>query len=124
MRKIMYLGLLVIGSCVLVMGCGKSKSEGIVYDGVVKEVSESGSNRLLLESLTPVDKNADAVAFEEVILLTEGADIKSEETNKSVKVEDVKAGSKIKVTLTDKAVTTSSIPPQIPGESIMEILVP
>ncbi|WP_085558686.1 hypothetical protein [Carnobacterium iners] len=58
----------------------------------------------------------------EVILLAEGVFILDEKTQEKRLIEEIKAGTTVKVLLVSEPVTTRSLPPQIPGNSIAQIL--
>lgn len=78
----------------------------ILYSGTVAEIN---ADSILMSELTPV-ADTDAPAFTEVILLTTPPD-------------DLKKGDTLEVTLIENAPTTRSLPPQIPGNSIVEVRV-
>ncbi|MGB6179463.1 hypothetical protein [Carnobacterium sp.] len=90
---------------------------------MVKEDGSKEEQHLLLNSLTQAQENESIASFDEVILLTEGVSILDKKTQEERSIEDIKAGSTITVFLVPEPITTRSLPPQIPGNSIVNILI-
>lgn len=78
----------------------------ILYTGTVAELNEES---ILMEGLEPVD--ADVAAIEEVVLLTPP-------------LAELEVGDTLEVILVENAPMTRSLPPQIPGNSIVEVRIP
>lgn len=78
----------------------------ILYSGTVEEINEES---IFMINLEPVD-NTDVPGFDEVILLTEPP-------------AELERGDKLDVILIENAPTTMSIPPQIPGNAIVEVTI-
>ncbi|MEG0496718.1 MAG: hypothetical protein RR439_00900 [Carnobacterium sp.] len=76
-----------------------------------------------MSSLKQTKESDKPISFDEVVLLAEGVPILDEKTSEKRLVEDIKAGTTITVFLVPEPITTMSIPPQIPGNSIVEILI-
>lgn len=98
-------------------------TEGVEYNGIVKEDGIASEQQLMLKNLEPVETAGEAAPFDEVILLTEGVPILNAETHEKATIEDIKAGTSVTVLLVPEPITTRSLPPQIPGNSILKILV-
>lgn len=94
-----------------------------VLIGKVKEGTTSEDQRLLLESLVPTDKDSETVPFQEVVLLTNDVKIVDGD-GKEVMIEKIEPGTTLEVTLVKNSPVASSLPPQIPGMSIVKIVVP
>ncbi|WP_313467157.1 hypothetical protein [Carnobacterium sp.] len=134
--------LLTVGIALVLslVGCGTSKKEdtadsahslsdssqkkGIKYEGTVKEDGSAAKQQLILKNLKQIGEDADAISFDEVVLLTEGVPILTAETHEKLSVDEIKAGTIVTVMLVTEPITTRSLPPQIPGNSILQILVP
>lgn len=101
----------------------EQKKEKVEYSGMVKEDGSKEEQHLLLNSLTQAQENESISSFDEVILLTEGVSILDKKTQEERSIEDIKAGSTITVFLVPEPITTRSLPPQIPGNSIVNILI-
>ena len=97
--------LLTLGAFFLT-ACGNKTTEttDIMYSGTVAEIN---ADSILMSELTPV-ADTDAPAFTEVILLT-------------APPADLEKGDTLEVTLVENAPTTRSLPPQIAGDSIVEV---
>lgn len=93
------------------------------YKGMVKEDGLKEEQQIILSSLKQTKESDKPVYFDEVILSAEGVPILDEETQEEILIEDIKAGSTITVFLVPEPITTMSIPPQIPGNSIVKILI-
>lgn len=95
----------------------------IVYRAVVKEDRTSETGQIWVEKLTPVDSRNETPAMfeEEVILLTDGSNVVSE-GNEKISLDELKVGSELEVTLAAEPVSTMSIPPQIPGDSVHKVV--
>lgn len=78
----------------------------ILYTGTVAELNEES---ILMEGLEPVD--ADVAVIEEVVLLT-------------APPAELEVGDTLEVILVENAPMTRSLPPQIPGNSIVEVRIP
>lgn len=78
----------------------------ILYTGTVAELNEES---ILMEGLEPVD--ADVAVIEEVVLLT-------------APLAELEVGDTLEVILVENAPMTRSLPPQIPGNSIVEVRIP
>ncbi|MGX7418774.1 hypothetical protein ACWOFR_08185 [Carnobacterium gallinarum] len=100
------------------------KADSIVYTAVVKADSNSEVGQILVEKLTPVDaKNETPASFkDEVVLLTDGSNVLNEGKEK-VSLDDIKTGATLEVTLAVEPISTMSMPPQIPGRDVYEIVV-
>lgn len=94
-----------------------------VLIGVVKESGTKENQRLVLKSLVPEDKESETIPFDEVVLLTEGVLI-VDGNDQTVPIEKIEAGATIEVTLLTNSPVASSLPPQIPGMSMVKIVVP
>lgn len=134
--------LLTVGVALVLslVGCGTAKKEdttnsapslsdssqekGVKYEGTVKEDGSSTGQQLTLQNLKQVEEDADAISFDEVVLLTEGVPILTAETHEKLSVDEIKVGTTVTVMLVTEPITTRSLPPQIPGNSIIQILVP
>lgn len=101
----------------------EQKKEKVEYSGMVKEDGSKEEQHLLLSNLTQTQENKSIASFDEVILLTEGVSILDKKTPEERSIEDIKAGSTITVFLVPEPITTRSLPPQIPGNSIVNILI-
>ena len=101
----------------------KKEQEKVKYKGIVKEDGLKEEQQIVLSSLKQMKESDNPVYFDEVILLVEGVPILDEKTSKKLLVEDIKAGTTITVFLVPEPIMTMSIPPQIPGNSIVEILI-
>lgn len=101
----------------------RSQEPSEVLSGKVKEATNSTDQRLVLESLVPEDKESETFPFDEVVLLTEGVTI-VDGSDKEISVDQIKVGDTIKVTLIKNSPVASSLPPQIPGMSMIKIVVP
>lgn len=101
----------------------EQKKEKVEYSGMVKEDGSKEEQHLLLNSLTQAQENESIASFDEVILLTEGVSILDKKTQEERSIENIKAGSTITVFLVPEPITTRSLPPQIPGNSIVNILI-
>ncbi len=101
----------------------EEEQEQVKYKGIVKEDGLKEEQQIVLSSLKQTKESDNPVYFDEVILLVEGVPILDEKTSKKRLVEDIKAGTTITVFLVPEPIMTLSIPPQIPGNSIVEILI-
>lgn len=101
----------------------EEEQEQVKYKGIVKEDGLKEEQQIVLSSLKQTKESDNPVYFDEVILLVEGVPILDEKTSKKRLVEDIKAGTTITVFLVPEPIMTMSIPPQIPGNSIVEILI-
>lgn len=101
----------------------EEEKEQVKYKGIVKEDGLKEEQQIVLSSLKQTKESDNPVYFDEVILLVEGVPILDEKTSKKRLVEDIKAGTTITVFLVPEPIMTMSIPPQIPGNSIVEILI-
>lgn len=101
----------------------EEEQEQVKYKGIVKEDGLKEEQQIVLSSLKQTKESDNLVYFDEVILLVEGVPILDEKTSKKRLVEDIKAGTTITVFLVPEPIMTMSIPPQIPGNSIVEILI-
>lgn len=139
MKKLVFAATLSIIGLTL-MGCGqtadnetnsssqatsssKQQEEMTEYNGTVKEDGSKEEQQLLLSNLKQTNEKDSALSFDEVILLTKGVSILDEKTQEKRLIEEIKAGTTVKVFLVSEPVTTRSLPPQIPGNSIIKILV-
>ncbi|ALV22694.1 hypothetical protein [Carnobacterium antarcticum] len=102
---------------------GSSPTESVEYNGTVKEDGITNEQQLTVSNLKPVEANERSLSFDEVILLTKEVPLLNAETHEKVNVEDIKAGTSVTVFLIPEPITTRSLPPQIPGNSILKILV-
>ncbi|WP_414839629.1 hypothetical protein [Carnobacterium sp. TMP28] len=141
MKKLVFAATLSIIGLTL-MGCGQTadnetdsssqatssskqqeETEQVEYKGMVKEDGLKEEQQIILSSLKQTKESDEPVYFDEVILSAEGVPILDEKTQKEILIEDITAGSTITVFLVPEPITTMSIPPQIPGNSIVKILV-
>lgn len=134
--------LLTVGMALVLslVGCGTSKKEdtadsahslsdssqekGVAYEGMVKEDGSASTQQVILQNLKQVEEDADAISFDEVVLLTKDVPILTAKTREKLNVDEIKAGTTVTVMLVTEPITTRSLPPQIPGNSIIQILVP
>ncbi|WP_314060658.1 hypothetical protein [uncultured Vagococcus sp.] len=140
LSAIVLLGVVILGAC----GQKKTESESSgssssseitssstenqqrdseVLIGKVKEGTTSEDQRLLLESLVPAEKDSETIPFQEVVLLTNDVKIVDGD-DQEVTVDKLEPGTTIEVTLVKNSPVASSLPPQIPGMSIVKIVVP
>lgn len=97
--------------------------ERIVYIGTVKEDVEKGSQRIVVKKLESDHPKADSGLFcEELILLTEGVTV-VDENDVEKSIDGLKKGDKLKVVTPVVVPMTNSIPPQIPGRSLYEVII-
>lgn len=137
MKKILLTATLSILGLAMV-GCGQTTNnevesssqsvnsstvEEVEYKGIVEEDGSKEEEQVILSSLKQTEKSDKPISFNEVILLTGGVPILDEKTQEKRLVEDIKAGTTITVFLEPNAITTMSLPPQIPGNSIVKILI-
>ena len=101
----------------------KEETEQVEYKGMVKEDGLKEEQQIILSSLKQAKESDEPVYFDEVILSAEGVPILDEKTQEEILIEDITAGSTITVFLVPEPITTMSIPPQIPGNSIVKILI-
>lgn len=101
----------------------RSQEPSEVMIGKVKEAPDGEYQRLVLESLVPADTESETSPFDEVVLLTEGVTI-VDGAGKALSVEQIEVGATIEVTLIKDSPVASSLPPQIPGMSMIKIVVP
>ncbi len=101
----------------------KEETEQVEYKGLVKEDGLKEEQQIILSSLKQAKESDEPVYFDEVILSAEGVPILDEKTQEEILIEDITAGSTITVFLVPEPITTMSIPPQIPGNSIVKILI-
>lgn len=134
MKKQMLVGLIgtvLLGGCTMANTKASSNdgnpaeissevAEGtILYTGTVKE----NSDWLLIENLTPITEE-DIPAFDEVVLLmNDDIPLTDQTTGKSITVPDLSIGDIVHVTLLEHTPTTMSLPPQIPGMGIVNVVV-
>ncbi|SFH65670.1 hypothetical protein [Pisciglobus halotolerans] len=102
----------------------QKEEKTVLYHAEVKEQGDQENNRIVLKDFEPVDPSTDAAAQDEVILLmNEEIPLVDKETNTPLTIEDVKKGAKAEVTLIENAPMTMSIPPQLPGMSIVKVVI-
>lgn len=101
----------------------EEEKEQVEYKGTVKEDGLKEEQQIILSSLKQTKESDKPISFDEVVLLAEGVPILDEKTSEKRLVEDIKVGTTITVFLVPEPITTMSIPPQIPGNSIVEILI-
>lgn len=93
------------------------------YQGIVKEDGSKEEQQVVLSSLKQTQESEPPVYFDEVILLVGGVPILDEKTQETLLVEEIESGTTITVFLEPHPIATMSIPPQIPGNSIVKILI-
>ena len=105
---ILTLGVFFLTACANTTNDASAEiAEGtILYTGIVAELNDE---TILMEGLEPVD--ADVAAIEEVVLLTPPP-------------AELEVGDTLEVILVENAPMTRSLPPQIPGNSIVEVRIP
>lgn len=101
----------------------EEKKEPDEYKGLVKEDGSRKEQQIVLSSLKQTKESEPPVYFDEVILLVGGVPILDEKTQETRLVEEIKAGTTITVFLEPNPIATMSIPSQIPGNSIVKILI-
>lgn len=100
-------------------------NKSITYTAVVKTDSNSENGQILVEKLTPTDAKEETPAMfnDQVVLLTDGSNVLNKETKEAVSLDEIKAGTTLEVTLAARPISTMSIPPQIAGRDVHEVLV-
>lgn len=104
-------------------GAGESMSqqEGtVLYKGTVKEVDLSIEERVSLTEFVPTE--GDGQQYDEVILLL-NADIPllDKRTGEPLSLEGLAPGDEVEATLVEHAPMTMSLPPQLPGNGIIQV---
>lgn len=92
----------------------------IVYTGTVVEGNESNDRGLLISNLQP-ETSSNVASFDEVFLLMEGVTLIESDTGDALELSDINEGDLVSVILKEHTPTTKSIPPQIPGNSIISV---
>lgn len=98
-----------------------TQQEGrVLYQGTVKEVDLSFEERVSLTDFVPVE--GEGQAYDEVILLL-NADIPllDKRTGNPLSLEELSPGDEVEVTLVEHAPMTMSLPPQLPGNGIIQV---
>ena len=100
----------------------EKEKETVLYHGVVKETESKESKRLFIENFVPNASAADLPTYDEVILLvSEDTPLIDKQTEKPVAIEEIKENAQVDVTLQENFPVTMSLPPQIPGMSIVKV---
>lgn len=90
----------------------------VLYTATIKEVDEG---RILVQDMNPVETE-DIPGFDEVVLLmNEDIPLTNKTTGEDIQIEDLKEGDNLEVVLIENAPTTMSLPPQLPGMSIVQV---
>lgn len=97
-----------------------TEAQEMVFTATIVSVTELGTNepsiQILLEEPEAVtDTEGAMVSFQN------GVALNVDPATLTMDVEELAVGSKLKVTLAEPAVMTMSIPPQVPGNSIISI---
>ena len=100
----------------------EKEADTVLYHGVVKETETKENKRLYMKNFVPNASAADLPTYDEVILLvSEDTPLIDKQTEKPLTLEEIKENAQVDVTLEENFPVTLSIPPQIPGMSIIKV---
>lgn len=136
LKKLLLSATILIASGSMLVACSNkkdakattdSKTESVLtekheqaFKGKVISLSEHGLRVEVTDNIGTAKQPA-FKSGETVVLLAKNAEL-SDKSGKTLKISDFKAGDKIQTVLSDKPIMTMSLPPQIPGNSIKEII--
>ena len=133
MKKALYVGALLLAGLTLA-GC--SNTSASQSNSKAKDTYTSEYKQEYTATITNTTKNGFAVkikdsigtakeesfkASQEVVLLGKEANLVNE-NGKKLTFEDFSSGDEIRFALSDRPIMTMSLPPQIPGQSIRQIV--
>lgn len=100
----------------------EEEADTVLYHGVVKETETKENMRLYMKNFVPHASAADLPTYDEVILLvSEDTPLIDKQTEKPLTLEEIKENAQVDVTLQENFPVTMSLPPQIPGMSIIKV---
>ena len=103
----------------------KKNTNSVIFHAITTVSEESNEeNNLFLREFTPKKTTEGGQAYDEVVLLLSDAiPIVTKKTGKPLALKKIKKNTDVEVTLEKDFPMTMSIPPQIPGNSIIKIFV-
>ncbi|WP_313468069.1 hypothetical protein [Carnobacterium sp.] len=100
----------------------EKEKDTVLYHGVVKETEAKENQRIFIKNFVPDASVADLPTYDEVILsVSEDTPLIDKQTEKSLTLEEIKGNAQVDVFLLGNFPVTMSIPPQIPGMSVVKV---